>query len=127
LVGHFGSALSLIIDIICGILTGNVLTGGVKETTDMSGPTKTGHFPSALNISRFIDTKLFKARVDQVIRDIKSLPAVDEGQIYMPGEIEYLCSRRRMKDGIPLAEDVVELLNRVAVRYGAPPLMKGIP
>jgi LDH2 family malate/lactate/ureidoglycolate dehydrogenase len=34
----------------------------------------------------------------------------------MPGEIEYLFSRRRMKDGIPLAEDVVELLNRVAVR-----------
>jgi LDH2 family malate/lactate/ureidoglycolate dehydrogenase len=125
--GVKGSALSLIIDIICGILTGTVLTGGVKETTDMSGPTKIGHFFSALNISRFIDVKLFKANVDQVIRNIKGLPAINDGQIYMPGEIEYLCSRRRMKEGIPLAEDVVELLNSVATRYGRPPLLSGMP
>ena len=125
--GVKGSALSLIIDIICGILTGTVLTGGVKETTDMSGPTKTGHFFSALNISRFIDVKLFKANVDQVIRNIKRLPAIGEGQVYMSGEIEYLCSRRRMEEGIPLGYDVVDLLNSVATRYGVPPLMSGMP
>jgi LDH2 family malate/lactate/ureidoglycolate dehydrogenase len=125
--GVKGSALSLIIDIICGILTDTVLTGGVRETTDMSGPTKTGHFFSALNISRFIDVKRFKTNVDQVIRNIKGLPAISEGQTYMPGEIEYLCSRRRMKDGIPLAEDVVELLNSIAVRHGVPPLLRDMP
>jgi LDH2 family malate/lactate/ureidoglycolate dehydrogenase len=117
----------LIIDIICGILTGTVLTGGVKETTDMSGPTKTGHFFSALDISRFTDVKVFKGKVDQVIRNIKSLPAVDEGQVYMPGEIEYLCSRRRKEEGIPLGYDVIDLLNSLATRYGVPPLMSGIP
>ena len=125
--GVKGSALSLIIDMICGILTDTVLTGGVKETTDMSGPTKTGHFFSALDISRFIDVKLFKTNVDQVITNIKGLPAINEGQIFMPGEIEYLCSRRRMKDGIPLAEDVVKLLNSIAVRHGVPPLTRGMP
>jgi LDH2 family malate/lactate/ureidoglycolate dehydrogenase len=93
----------------------------------MSGPTKTGHFFSALNISRFMDVQRFKTNVDQVIRNIKGLPAINEGQVYMPGEIEYLCSRRRLKDGIPLAEDVVELLNSVAVRYGVPPLLRDMP
>ncbi len=122
--GPKGSALSLIIDIICGILTGTALTGGVRETTDMSGPTKTGHFFSALDISRFIDVERFKTDLDQVIRHIKGLPPTGEGQIYMPGEIEYLCSRKRLEDGIPLAEDVVELLNRIAVRYGIPPLLR---
>jgi LDH2 family malate/lactate/ureidoglycolate dehydrogenase len=120
--GVKGSALSLIIDVICGVLTDTVLTGGVKNLTDISGPAKAGHFFSALNVSRFIDLKLFKANMDQVIKNIKSLPAVDGGPIYMPGEIEYLCSRRRMEEGIPLEEEVVQLLNKVATRYGASPL-----
>lgn len=42
--GVKGSALSLIIDMICGVLTDTVLTGGVKNITDISGPSNTGHF-----------------------------------------------------------------------------------
>jgi len=40
----------------------------------------------------------------------------------MPGEIEYLASAKRMKEGIPLTEEVVRTLNAVAARYGAAPL-----
>jgi LDH2 family malate/lactate/ureidoglycolate dehydrogenase len=125
--GVKGSALSLIIDMICGVLTDTILTGGVKNLTDISGPAKTGHFFSALNVSRFIDMKLFKANVDQVIQNIKNLPAVDGGEIFMPGEIEYRCSKRRMAEGIPLDEEVVQLLNKVATRYGASQLTGCVP
>jgi LDH2 family malate/lactate/ureidoglycolate dehydrogenase len=125
--GVKGSALSLIIDLVCGVLTDTVLTGGVKNLTDISGPAKTGHFFSALNVSRFIDMKLFKANVDRVIQNIKSLPAVDGGQIFMPGEIEYRCSKRRMAEGIPLEEEVLRSLNAVAARYGASQLTGCVP
>jgi LDH2 family malate/lactate/ureidoglycolate dehydrogenase len=124
--GVKGSALSLIIDIVCGILTNTVLTGGVKNITDVSGPAKTGHFFAALDISRFIDMKLFKSNVDQVITNIKSLPAVDGGQIFMPGEIEFHLSKKRMEEGIPLEEEVVRSLNAVAARYGVSPLISFI-
>jgi LDH2 family malate/lactate/ureidoglycolate dehydrogenase len=117
--GVKGSALSFIIDIICGVLTNTVLTGGVKNLTDTSGPANTGHFFSALNVARFIDTELFKANVDQVIKNIKGLPPIDGGQIFMPGEIEYLTSAKRMQEGIPLDDEVVRSLNAVAARYGA--------
>jgi LDH2 family malate/lactate/ureidoglycolate dehydrogenase len=120
--GVKGSALSLIIDLVCGILTNTILTGGVKTVTDMSGPAMTGHFFTALNVSKFIDMKLFKANVDQVITNIKSLPPVNGGQIYMPGEIEFNLSRKRMEEGIPLEAEVVHSLNAVASRYGAAPL-----
>ena len=125
--GVKGSALSLIIDIVCGILTNTVLTGGVKNITDTSGPSKTGHFFSALNVSKFIDPRLFKANVDQVIRSIKGLPAVDGGEVFMPGEIEYRCSKRRMEEGIPLEKEVLRSLNAVAARYGAAPLTSCAP
>ena len=120
--GVKGSALSLIIDMICGVLTDTVLTGGVKNITDISGPSNTGHFFSALNVSRFIDINRFKAHMDQVIGDIKGLPAAGGGQVFMPGEIEYNYSKKRMAEGIPLEEEVVHSLNNVAARYGAVPL-----
>jgi LDH2 family malate/lactate/ureidoglycolate dehydrogenase len=120
--GVKGSALSLIIDIICGVLTDTVLTGGVKNIGDTSGPANTGHFFSALSLARFIDPTRFKAHVDQVIGHIKGLPSVDGGAVFMPGEIEYLASAKRMKEGIPLEDEVVRSLNTVAVRYGAAPL-----
>ena len=71
--GAKGSALSLIIDILCGVLTNTVLTGGVKNVTDMSGPAMTGHFFSALDIARFIDLKRFKANVDRGDRPYQGL------------------------------------------------------
>ena len=43
----------------------------------------------------------------------------------MPGEIEYLASAKRMKEGIPLEEEVIRSLNTVAARYGAAQLAEG--
>ena len=57
--GVKGSGLSLIIDLVCGVLTNTILTGGVKTVTDMSGIAMTGHFFSALDVSKFIDLELF--------------------------------------------------------------------
>jgi LDH2 family malate/lactate/ureidoglycolate dehydrogenase len=116
--GAKGSGLSLIIDLVCGVLTNTILTGGVKTVTDMSGPAMTGHFFSALDVAKFIDLELFKANVDQVITNIKSLPPVS-GQIFMPGEIELLAEKKRREEGIPLDKEVVDMLNGVAARYGA--------
>jgi LDH2 family malate/lactate/ureidoglycolate dehydrogenase len=125
--GPKGSGLSLIIDLLCGVLTNTVLTGGVKTVTDMTGPAVTGHFFSALDISKFIDIKLFKTNVDQVITNIKNFPPViDGGKIFMPGEIELLAEKKRIEEGIPLDQEVVDLLNQVAARYGVAPLLSSI-
>jgi len=121
--GAKGSGLSLIIDLLCGVLTNTILTGGVKTVTDMTGPAMTGHFFSALDISKFIDINLFKTNVDQVITNIKGFPPVNEGgKIFMPGEIELLAEQKRRAEGVPLDKEVVDLLNAVAARYGASPL-----
>ncbi|MDA8126998.1 MAG: Ldh family oxidoreductase [Deltaproteobacteria bacterium] len=121
--GPKGSGLSLIIDILSGVLTNTVLTGGVKTVTDMSGPGRTGHFFMALDISKFIDPDLFKANLDKVITDIKALPPVNEGgKVFMPGEIELLAEIKRREEGTPLDKEVVDMLNGVAARYGAAPL-----
>lgn len=115
--GVKGVALSLIIDLLCGVLTNTALTGEVRTLTDPSGPALTGHLFCALNPSFVSEATAFKQRVDQVIRLIKSLPAVDNKPVFLPGEIEHNLTLQRKEEGIPLSPDVVASLNRVALRY----------
>jgi LDH2 family malate/lactate/ureidoglycolate dehydrogenase len=116
--GAKGSGLSLIVDILCGILTGSCLTGEVKNITDMSGPAQTGHAFVAINIAGFIDTDQFKESVDAVIRRIKSLPSKEGQAVYMAGEIEYNLEETRRREGIALDEDVIKALNSLSERFG---------
>ena len=116
--GVKGSALSLIVDLICGIMTDTCLTGEVKNITDMSGPSNTGHAFICIDISSFIDYKLFAGNVDTVVGIIKNLKP-KAGQIYMAGEIEHNYSERVKEEGIPLEAQVVEMLNQCANKFGA--------
>jgi LDH2 family malate/lactate/ureidoglycolate dehydrogenase len=88
--GVKGSALSLIVDLICGVMTGTGLTGETKNITDTSGPSHTGHAFCAIDISRFMDLDEFGANVDKVIDNHQGAarkPGFNE--IFMAGEIEY--------------------------------------
>jgi LDH2 family malate/lactate/ureidoglycolate dehydrogenase len=120
--GVKGSGLALIVDILCSVLTNNCLTGEVKNITDMSGPSRTGHMFCAVNVASFIGTDLFRNNVSQVANQIKSLDAVKDNTVYLPGEIEYNLEEKRKKEGIPVEQKVVELLNGLANRYNLPTL-----
>ncbi|KYZ75665.1 lactate dehydrogenase [Anaerosporomusa subterranea] len=115
--GPKGAGLSLCIDLLCGVLTGTALTGEVINVTDTSGPSKTGHLFIAINVASFINPQFFAQNVDKVITHIKSLPSASGGQVYMPGEIEFNLEAKRLKEGIPLANDVLADLGRLAERY----------
>ena len=115
--GAKGSALALIVDLICGVMTGTCLTGGVKNVTDMSGPSDTGHAFIAINIADFIDYDLFVNNVDTVIGIVKGLKPKGD-KIFMAGEIEHNLTETRKTEGIQLAEEVVGLLNQCADKYG---------
>jgi LDH2 family malate/lactate/ureidoglycolate dehydrogenase len=115
--GAKGSGLSLIVDLLCGVMTGSCLTGEVKTIVDVSGPARTGHIFGAIDVGRFIGHDLFKQNVEAVIRRIKGLPVRAGQQVFMPGEIEFDLAARRAKEGIPLAEEVVRNLNALAERF----------
>lgn len=121
--GVKGSGLSLIVDILCGVLTDSSVTGEVKNITDMSGPAKTGHMFCAINVSSFIDVDKFRRKIDSIIRNIKLLPKSSENDnVYMPGEIEFKLTEKRKREGIPLDEDVINTLNNLAEKYKLPGL-----
>lgn len=117
--GVKGSGLSLIVDLMTGLLTKTCMTGDVKNITDMSGPSKTSHLFMAINITSFIDVEEYKDDVDKTIEKIKSLTPKGDNDIYMAGEIEQNIMDERLKKGIPMDVEVVEKLNTLAERYGS--------
>jgi LDH2 family malate/lactate/ureidoglycolate dehydrogenase len=116
--GPKGSGLALMIEILCSLLTGTGFLGEVRETTDLNGPMKTGHLFCAFEIARFTGAKAFKKDIDRCVRQVKSLPSISGGPIYMPGEIEYLNVLKNQKDGLSYDEEVIASLNQLASRLG---------
>jgi LDH2 family malate/lactate/ureidoglycolate dehydrogenase len=118
--GPKGSGLSLVIDILCGVLTGTTLSGEVRLIADLSAPMKVSHLFMAINIASFINLDLFKNNIDKVIERVKSLPSVDGSEIFLPGEIEFNLEAKRRAEGIPLSANVVAGLDQLAERYAVP-------
>lgn len=112
--GAKGYAISLIIDMFCGILTGAAFGSHHPNrllNPDCSGPQDIGHFFAAINVESFIPINQFKERMRKEIEEIKSLPlASGFSQIYIPGEIEEDKRKERMKRGLPLSEEILDNL-----------------
>jgi LDH2 family malate/lactate/ureidoglycolate dehydrogenase len=117
--GPKGYAISLFIDILCGVLTG---AGFGKYVNNMyenwSETQNVGHFFIAMDIRKFMPIELFKSRMDQYIAEIKAEPtAPGVKEILIPGEIEHRCTLDRMNNGIELPETVVRELDGWGERY----------
>lgn len=117
--GAKGYAISMFIDILCGVLTG---AGFGKYVNNMyenwQESQNVGHFFIAFSISKFMPVEQFKARIDQYFDEIKAEPtAPGTNEILIPGELEHRCTQQRMEKGIELPFKVVQELNKWGERY----------
>ncbi|KAL2000138.1 hypothetical protein VTN02DRAFT_3494 [Thermoascus thermophilus] len=117
--GPKGSALSIMMDVFSGVLSGSAFAGHVTNPYDASKPADVGHFLIALKPDLFMSLEEFKERMDYLYRRVvgsDKMAGVD--RIYYPGEIEQLTQEERLKTGIPYVEAEIEALNREAERVG---------
>jgi len=122
--GPKGSALSIMMDVFSGVLSGSAFAGHVTNPYDPSRPADVGHFIVAIKPDLFMSLDDFKARMDYLYRrvvDSEKASGVD--RIYFPGEIEQLTQAERLKTGIPYVEAEIEALNREAERVGVEKLV----
>jgi len=114
-----GSGLGIVMDILSGVLTGANFGLLVPRRAGPSVRYGVGHFFWAMDIEPFMPIDEFKHRMDQMIRNIKSLPlAKDAERIYIPGEIEYENKESYLKEGIPLAASTLERLKELGEELG---------
>jgi ureidoglycolate dehydrogenase (NAD+) len=99
-----GSAISLIIDLLCGPLAG-ALTGPFIAPlfTGLDRPQGLGHAFAAVDIAAFAGVAEFKRQVDESIRAVRALPpALGIERVYLPGEPEWLREQEGRRTGIVL-------------------------
>ena len=111
---HKGSGLSLLVEVLCGALTG---TG--------AGPHRrqgVSHHFMAYNIAAFTDVDVFKADLDAYLRTIlDSRPAAGQRRVVYPGILEHEAERDRARRGIPYHPEVIAWFNETMAALGLAP------
>jgi len=83
--GHKGYGLSLVIDILSGLLSGAAFGGGVRPLNCADGFSNNGHFVAAINIEHFMEKKVFDSRIAELVKNVKNTGEV--GAVKLPGEM----------------------------------------
>jgi len=122
---HKGYALGSVVDIFSGILSGANYGPWVPPFPaymPMPGeqPGKgIGHFFGAMRIDAFRPAADFKQHMDLWIKRFRNAkPVQGQEKVLIPGDPEREMEADRMVNGIPVMEQVVEDLNRLAARFG---------
>ncbi len=118
--GPKGYAISMMIDVMSGVLTGAGFGPHINNIYgDFDKSQNVGHFFQMIDVSRFMPPEVFKERVDQMIEEIKESPKA-EGveEILVPGEIEANIEKERRANGITLSKEVYEDIKEVGESLG---------
>lgn len=117
---HKGAALSWMMDVFAGVLTGAAFGGDTGNPfTNHSRPQGTGHSFIALRADLFGPMQDFAERMAEMDRRAKALPkAAGVERIMAPGEPEARKEAANRRDGVPLPPDVLAGLEAEAREAG---------
>ncbi|MCG8477483.1 MAG: Ldh family oxidoreductase [Spirochaetales bacterium] len=117
--GAKGSAISLLIDILAGVLSGASYGRHLNTLEDLTSVQNLGHFFLVIDPERFMGRSEFLRRMDDLIDQLKATPtAPGFHEILAPGEIERRTVREIDTLGIPVAENVVRQLRELGESLG---------
>ncbi len=120
-----GFGLAMMVDILCGLLSGMSVGRDISKMYDDSLTEKRflGQFFGALRIDAFESPEIFKNRLQQLAEAIRNEPKLDESSENMvPGDPEKKMMKERIAEGIPVDKLELERLNMIAGRFGVPPV-----
>jgi L-2-hydroxycarboxylate dehydrogenase (NAD+) len=121
-IGEFkGANLALVMGLLSSMLSG--ASYGTQLGDMYAGPRagQDGHFVCAISIEAFEDTRRFKARVDEAIRELHACRlAPGFERVYAPGELEFLTEQTYRREGIPLTFESIDDVLSTARSLGVP-------
>jgi LDH2 family malate/lactate/ureidoglycolate dehydrogenase len=111
--GYKGSGLAVIVEILCGLLT------GLGFGMDPSGRHNDGCFIAVFKVDAFRPLAEFKREVADFARYLQATPPADgsTGVMY-PGQIEHVREQERRQNGIDVEDATWNKLRSLAETYG---------
>ena len=111
--GHKGYGLSVMVEILSGILT------GLGFGHDPEGPHSDGCFMAAFDVEAFFPLEEFKTNVTDFAKYLTDTAPTDSGtKVLYPGEPEYISAHQRQKEGIFIEGPTWRRLEELATDYG---------
>jgi LDH2 family malate/lactate/ureidoglycolate dehydrogenase len=117
--GHKGYAISVVMDMLSGVLTGSAFGPGVSGPYQAEKRSGAGHLLIALNVEVFQPLATFNSRMDEMISNIKNVKlakGIDE--VFYPGELEARNNTKNRDDGLMLPADTLTDLGGLAKELG---------
>jgi L-2-hydroxycarboxylate dehydrogenase (NAD+) len=119
--GHKGYGLGLLVDILCGVLSGGAFGLDLPLPSDGPKPGAIAHWFGAFRIDGFRDVDAFRADMDRELRAFKdSQKAPGQERIYVAGEIEYEKTLYNREHGVPVHVKVWDGLQKLAGELNIP-------
>lgn len=119
--GPKGSGLAIMIDILCGVLTGAQFGTQMPRMYDDPAPQSLGHIFAAVDVGAMLPPDDFLSRMEEKEQETReSSPAVGFEEVLMPGDFEYRKTDEHFNNGIPLADEIYQELVDTANRYMVP-------
>lgn len=117
--GAKGYGLAMFVDILCGLLAGAASGPAVQSLYDnWTKPQNIGHVFLTIDIERFWPMAVFQKRMDEYIREIKSVPKkTGVAEILIPGEIESRRMREQQVNGVSLSPGIAHELEQLCAAY----------
>lgn len=117
--GHKGYAISFMMDVLSGVLTGS------KHSTKVHGPYEpspkggAGHLFIALDVAAFRDPEDFDEALTDLVHEVKNTPTAQGfNEIFYPGELEDRSHAKNISRGVPLPRKTWTELQELAHASG---------
>jgi LDH2 family malate/lactate/ureidoglycolate dehydrogenase len=122
--GYKGSGLSMLMDILGGVISGAAYAGEVGDQYKVFDRAQdVGHFFLAMKADLFVAQSDYRARMDTLVRRVRECPTAEGfSEILLPGEPETRHEQARRRSGLPYSASEIAALQQEAARAGVPPL-----
>jgi LDH2 family malate/lactate/ureidoglycolate dehydrogenase len=119
--GHKGYGLAVMVHILGGALSGASFSPIRNRTQKPSDPHNIGHFFLAIDPRAFRPAGAFEEDLDQVIDVLHDTRRADPRQpVLVAGDPEMATRAERLRDGVPIPDDLMAQLREVARQAGVP-------
>ncbi len=104
--GYKGFGLSMIVDVLCSLLTGMPFGRDISAmyAEPLSSKRMLGHFFLAIDVERFVGLAVFRQRMQAMMDAVRNEPPADPATpVLVAGDPEKETARRRLSEGIPVS------------------------
>jgi LDH2 family malate/lactate/ureidoglycolate dehydrogenase len=117
--GYKGSGLAMMAEILCAVLGGGAMSTELGGIRFRGKPVRVSQMFLAIEIARFLPIDEFRARMDHLIRRMKSTPpAKGYSEVLVAGDPERRTEQERRKSGIPVGPGTWKALCEAGDRLG---------